>query len=67
MAPGPGVESPVGAFHFWLEAPVQVQICSRMPFADPAEHEKGAPHLVLVEDVEQPVGVGDDATLHRVP
>src|SRR5690349_7661410 len=35
MAPGPGgVVSPLGAVHFWLAAPVQVHIWSRVPLAE---------------------------------
>ena len=39
----------------------------RMAFADPPEDEERALDLVFVEDVEEPFGVGADATLHAVP
>ena len=39
----------------------------RMSLRDPAQYEEGATHVELVEQVEQALGVGDDAAFHAWP
>src|SRR5688572_32487267 len=39
----------------------------RLPFRHPAQHEERGRDSMLVEQIQQPLRVGDDPTFHPVP